>query len=91
MKTQLILKTAVVAIASFGAFAFNGSNNANILKPFSIKNGDDCINILAGCSENMQGPDCEILYNGTPTTVYDLQCTVPVKHDNSSYVEWDDI
>ena len=86
MKANILMKIAVVFMAAFGAYAFSG-NNENELKPFSIKEGGICTNILAACSENSQGPICMVFYNDKSTEVLDLSCIQPVRHDDGDYVE----
>lgn len=46
MKTNVIIKFAVVAMAAFGAYAFSGNTNANDLY---INQNSNCTNITADC------------------------------------------
>lgn len=82
MKTQLILKTAVVAMAAFGAYAFNG--NVSSQSQFSYKDGDDCINVNVACSD-IGGYTCrvELNSNSNIVDVWDLECFREIKHTTS--------
>jgi len=86
MKTNVLMKIAVVFMAAFGAYAFSGSN-ANELRPFKIKEGGMCTNILAGCSDSGDYT-CTILVLDTPIPVYDLDCNKVVRHSSPNYAQW---
>lgn len=90
MKTKSILKIAVVAMAALGAYAFSG-NNANELKPFKIKEGGVCTNILAGCSNTQDGPICKIVSNNDMLTVYQTDCMIEARHYSETPVQWSPI
>lgn len=85
MKTNVIIKFAVVAMAAFGAYAFNGSN-ANDLKPFYINEGGLCTNILAGCSDSGDF-NCKISMQDSPT-IYELGCVRVIQHSTNEVVDW---
>lgn len=87
MKTQLILKIAVVAMAALGAYAFSG-NNAN--EQLTFKRSDTCQNITAACSNQNEGPKCmiEVIESGQPIEVYDTLCEKVIRHSNSLPVIW---
>ena len=68
MKTQLILKTAVVAMAAFGAYAFGGNSNSE--QGFYIHDGDDCVPIMTSeCSLTGSIP-CEITIDSKEVDVW---------------------
>ncbi|RXJ45386.1 hypothetical protein [Gelidibacter gilvus] len=91
MKTQLILKTAVVAMAAFGAFAFGGTNRQQtppFTEAYYLDSENGCTNIEARCSKLSSGVVCQILVNGKTMPVFDFDCEINLKHNNSSPVEW---
>lgn len=74
MKTKVFAKLAVVAMAAFGAFAFNG-NAAQ--QSFYVHQGEMCNNVEAPCSPSGD-EQCEITLNAQPTEVWnDLECSIP--------------
>ena len=86
MKATILMKIAVLFMEAFGAYAFSGSN-ANELRPFKIKEGEMCTNILAGCTES-GSYTCRILVLNTPIPVYDLDCNLTVLHESPSHTQW---
>ena len=81
MKTQLILKTAVVAMAAFGAYAFSGSKNAN---SFRVLDGEDCRDLIVNCSDTGDQM-CKVLtLKGEYQVWSDTDCKIPVYHVNST-------
>lgn len=88
MKIQLILKTAVVAMAAFGAFSFSESNEQNYpFKKFHYDDGNNCISIEAKCA-NEGAEDCKIIVGNSAEPVLDLICKNSVKHTSTQPVEW---
>lgn len=84
MKTKFFVKTAVVAMAAFGAFAFNGNTQPNL---FKYKNGSVCTNVLVECS-NSGNYDCKVrLQSGATENVWDLQCSSYAKHNSPSILK----
>lgn len=86
MKTQLILKTAVVAMAAFGAYAFSGNNTNSSMQLYSVIDGDECTSILADCTDSGNFT-CRISRVGVQP-VYDIQCMQEIKHDTNNLVNW---
>lgn len=78
MKTQLIVKTVVVAMATFGAFAFNRNTQPNL---FNYKDGGVCINIEIPCTDT-GAYLCEIIIGNTEYNIYDLSCNRFIKHNS---------
>ena len=76
MKTQLILKTAVVAMAAFGAYAFNSTNN----NTYRVDEGLGCRNVEVACAD--QGNFmCQVKTEKGIFQVWsDLSCAVSVSH-----------
>lgn len=87
MKVNLILKIAIVAMATFGAYAFNGNNVKNSMELYSVKDGDVCTPILADCA-NSGNFTCSISRVGVQP-VYDIQCMQEIKHDTNNLVNWE--
>lgn len=87
MKTQLILKTAVVAMAAFGAFAFNG-NTQQPFKEYKVRLSSSCTDLVeARCSES-GSYECMIVKNNLLVPLYDTECLSPIKHNSNEDVEW---
>lgn len=82
MKIQLILKTVIVAMATFGAFAFSG--NPNTQSQFSYRDGIDCINVNVACSD-IGSYICRVELNSNSiiVNVWDLNCLWEIKHTSS--------
>lgn len=75
MKTQLILKTAVVAMAAFGAYAFNGSTK--LQDTFYIQVGGICSDYETSLCRVDGVVSCILTLNSQPTQVWsDLGCTI---------------
>lgn len=72
MKTNVFVKLAVVAMAAFGAFAFNGEKQAE----FFIHDGDECEDTVAPCS--VTGDNfCKLEVDSEMVQVWsDLNCSV---------------
>lgn len=90
MKTNVLMKIAVVFMAAFGAYAFSG-NTSSQQSPFTevyyLDENDVCTNILAKCSKT-GNESCMILINDVHTDVFDLTCEQSIKHNKPEYVEW---
>lgn len=84
MKTNVFAKLAVVAMAAFGAFAFNGNSN----KEAAFKRGDTCEDIYAECDLNGDF-NCFIEVNNQAVPIMDLQCESQLKHSGEEPVSWD--
>lgn len=77
MKTQLILKTAVVAMAAFGAYAFSGNVKT---ATFAYINDGTCQKITNPC-DGVDLNDCKIMLNNKLFQVWsDLGCQVKERH-----------
>lgn len=77
MKTQLIVKTVVVAMATFGAFAFNGNLKTSTL---AYKNDGGCHEITNPC-DGVDLFDCKIILNNDEFQIWsDLGCQVKMRH-----------
>lgn len=85
MKTQLILKTAVVAMAAFGAFAFSGSENTSFEQFYRYDGG--CTYLIEAMCNTSGTQSCLILVDQEVEPVYDLECA-PATHVNSNPVSW---
>lgn len=85
MKTNVIMKIAIVFMAAFGAYAFSG-NNAN--EQLTFKRSDTCQDIIAECSNQLEGETCMIFINNTSIPVLDLDCYTEIKHDSKVPVQW---
>lgn len=83
MKTNVVMKIAVVFMAAFGAYAFSGSANSQNI----FTRSDTCENITAECS-TMGEVYCQISVNNKLLPVFDLGCTEPIKHIDSAPVSW---
>lgn len=88
MKTQLILKTAVVAMAVFGAYAFNG--NVGSQSSLYIHKDGLCKNIEEVCNFNGDFFCRIITSDATPYQVWsDLMCKVEARHSVNSFIPYD--
>lgn len=75
MKTNVIIKFAVVAMAAFGAYAFSG--NAKQQETFYIREGNLCVNHKTSLCKVDGIVPCVITLNSQPTQVWsDLGCTI---------------
>jgi len=75
MKTNVIMKIAVVFMAAFGAYAFSGS--ANSQEMVYVHEGKICRNIDAPCGQSGDVL-CVITLNSQPTQLWsDLGCSEP--------------
>lgn len=83
MKTNVIMKIAVVFLAAFGAYAFSG-NNAN---EQTYKRSDTCQNITAECNPTGTA-NCMIQIGRDKFSVLDTDCALEIKHINSDPVQW---
>ncbi|HLS10868.1 MAG TPA: hypothetical protein VK050_01775 [Flavobacteriaceae bacterium] len=90
MKTNVVMKIAVVFMAAFGAYAFSGSNAQQT--PFTdvyyLNSENQCVNIEARCSRLVTGENCQIFVNGKIMPVFDLGCEINVSHNDILPVEW---
>ena len=76
----MFMKFGVVAIAAFGAFAFNGTN----IDSFRVDEGEGCRDIQVACS-NAGNEMCKVqTVKGTYQVWSDLDCTIPIHHENST-------
>lgn len=89
MKIQLILKTAIVAMAAFGAYAFGGNGNQqDPFKQYRLNEQGDCTDLVeARCSETGTN-NCKIVKSGQPLTLFDIECLQSIKHRNEETVDW---
>lgn len=83
MKTNVLMKIAVVLMAAFGAYAFSGNTHKN--DQFSYKNNSDvCTNITVACSDSgLYTCRVELVPNSTPVDIWDLECMRVIKHNTS--------
>ena len=89
MKTNVLMKIAVVFMAAFGAYAFSGNTNQQYpLKEYRLNEQDECTDLVeARCSEN-GNYDCMVVKNNQSLTLFDTGCHIITKHINPSPVEW---
>ena len=87
MKTNVIIKFAVVAMAAFGAYAFSG-NNANYFNEYLIREGNVCTDLIEAQCDETGNFTCQILMNNNPITLFDLDCSKAIKHNSSNYAVW---
>lgn len=85
MKTNVLVKFAVVAMAAFGAYAFNG--NASSQQPTFIHDGNQCMNIGYACDYGGDF-DCVITTKKGDTDAWlDTTCLVVAKHSSETPVD----
>lgn len=84
MKTNVLVKFAVVAMAAFGAYAFSGSAK----QPQLFKRSDTCENISVPCSrEGIY--TCRIeLKNKAVVAILDTDCMEVIKHSEDRIFQW---
>lgn len=76
MKTSFFVKAAVVAMAAFGAFAFNGQKPNS----FRVDEGAGCRDVNVACA-NSGNAMCRVETNKGVYQVWsDLSCNIPVFH-----------
>jgi len=76
MKTNVLMKIAVVFMAAIGAYAFSG-NNAN---SFRVNEGEGCRDINVACSTN-GSVLCKVQTNKGEFQVWSgLNCEMPIYH-----------
>ena len=86
MKTNVIMKIAVVFMAAFGAYAFSG--NANEIDQFSYKDSGICTAVTVLCS-NEGNYTCRVKLqaNSNIVDVWDLQCMQLIKHNTPAVLD----
>ena len=87
MKTNVLMKIAVVFMAAFGAYAF--SANSEPLNEFSYKKGEEqiCTMIEAGCSV-VGLYDCKVVINNSIHQILGTNCVEAIKHNSPNPVDW---
>jgi len=85
MKTNFLMKIAVVFMAAFGAYAFSGSANS---PTYSYKEGIQCNNVAVNCS-NTGTIQCRVKLKSTKEVmdVWDLDCVEPTFHLNNQILD----
>jgi len=84
MKTNVLMKIALVFMAAFGAYAFSADTSSQNM----FTRSDTCQNITAECSNQLNGETCMIQVEGNVIPVLDTDCSLEVKHINSQPVNW---
>jgi len=84
MKTNVLVKFAVVATAAFGAYAFSGSANQQQL----FTRSDTCENISVPCSDTGDYA-CRIeLKNKAVVAILDTDCMNVIRHSEDRVFQW---
>ncbi|MCK0114940.1 hypothetical protein [Gelidibacter sp. F63206] len=83
MKAQLILKTVVVAMAAFGAYAFSGNTQPNL---YSYKDSGVCIDVVVPCTDTGNN-FCKVIIDNSTYDVWDLNCMRFIKHDSPEPIQ----
>lgn len=84
MKTNVLMKIAVVFMAAFGAYAFNGNNASNQM---TFKRSDNCQDVKVGCTiTGNYFCKVKLLENGNVVDVWDLNCAKVIYHNDESAI-----